>query len=121
MLVRDHTNNDAKVREVASASGITLMTPEETHRCLCAEKGEKYGMKRDHLAHLRTLRGAEFDREFSNMMAHGHQEVIDMVEDAQDEVDNPRVKVLLAQTLPTLRAHEQQAQRIAAYPEDMDR
>ncbi len=67
----------------------------------------------DPLAELRGLTGAQFDAAFVRMMHQGHAELIRIVEQAQNEVRDQRVKNLLSNTLPVLRDHENRARAIA--------
>jgi putative membrane protein len=111
-LVKDHTEHGAKVRSVASAAGITLMDPTQVKATIAAEKGKDVSEMKDPIAELRALNGSDFDKKFAEKMRAGHMKLISMVEKAQYDVKNANVKDLLAQTLPTLREHEQMAAKL---------
>lgn len=61
---------------------------------------------------LQTLRGAAFDTAFANAMVNGHNKAISMLETAQNQVQRQEVRMLIANTLPTLRQHLQLAQAL---------
>jgi predicted outer membrane protein len=64
------------------------------------------------LQRLSNLRGKEFDTEFANLMAQGHDKAIKMLEQAQSRVQKQELRTFIAQTLPTLRVHLQVAQSL---------
>lgn len=106
MLVRDHSEHDAKVRTCADATGLRLLEPSDVNRMIQRETGQAPG---DPVAELRAVSGTDFDQKFMAMMRDGHQEAIQVVEAAQRTVTNARVGALLAETLPTLRHHLEMA------------
>ena len=61
---------------------------------------------------LQTLRGAAFDTAFANAMVQGHNKAINMLEQAQNQVQRQELRTLIASTLPTLRQHLQLAQQL---------
>jgi predicted outer membrane protein len=64
------------------------------------------------LQKLGTLRGTQFDAEFANAMAQGHDKAIKMLEQAQSTTQNAELRTLIQNTLPTLRTHLQMAQAL---------
>ncbi|HET9387086.1 MAG TPA: DUF4142 domain-containing protein [Gemmatimonadales bacterium] len=64
------------------------------------------------LQRLSTLRGAQFDAEFANFMAQGHDKAIKMLEQHQANVRNADLRTFITGTLPTLRTHLQVAQSL---------
>jgi putative membrane protein len=67
----------------------------------------------EELAQLRTLRGAAFDTAFANAMVKGHENAINLLETAQNQVQHEEVRSLITSLLPTLREHLQIAQSLA--------
>lgn len=61
---------------------------------------------------LNTLTGTQFDAEFANLMAQGHDKAIKMLEQAQSTVQNAQLRTFITSTLPKLRAHLQVAQSL---------
>ncbi|MFN2571810.1 MAG: DUF4142 domain-containing protein [Gemmatimonadales bacterium] len=62
---------------------------------------------------LNTLRGAEFDAAFADMMVKDHDKDISMLEQAQGQVQHDELRTLIVNTLPTLRTHLQTAQSLS--------
>ena len=77
MLVKDHTELDDQVARTAQAAGITLMDDNDVKWMLAREKGTTPGQ--DPTAQLGMKSGEEFDREFSQKMHSGHQELISLI------------------------------------------
>jgi putative membrane protein len=130
MLVQDHTKAGNELKETAAKHGIQP-APE---------------VKDDHqdaMERLSKLRGAEFDREYINMMVDKHQDAVDALETRvdstaglKDRATNPdsansqvvpeksdnapeaAVNAWAAKTLPTVRHHLDQARML---DEQLDR
>ena len=78
---------------------------------------EKDGMREhqqaaEQMQRLSTLKGAQFDAEFANFMAQGHDKAIKMLEQAQGNVQNSELRTFITSTLPTLRTHLQVARSL---------
>jgi putative membrane protein len=110
-LVRDHQAADKKIMAYAKQAGVDI----DSHQ-MAAGASDPSSDKHDQMAmdRLRQLSGAEFDREFANMMVEGHQKTIDMVTTAHGTATDPRLRTLLGQLLPTLKQHEKTAQALKA-------
>lgn len=106
-LVKDHQAADKKVMSYADKTGIDANAMPQAGSDEDAKMQEK-------VDHLRNLTGANFDREFANMMADGHRQVIDEVTSAKSTVTDPKLKTLLGQLLPTLQKHYQIAQGLVS-------
>jgi putative membrane protein len=94
-LVTDHTKADQELTTLAKRNGVKLSEVDSAR-----------------LDALKDLKGEEFDRTFLQMMVTDHKDAIDSVEKAQGEAENKDVKALLNKTLPTLRSHEQHAEKL---------
>jgi putative membrane protein len=79
-----------------------------------AWQGHQHDEMQEHgkMQRLQTLRGAEFDAEFANLMAQGHAKAISMLEQAQARTQHQELRTFIANTLPTLRVHLQVAQSL---------
>lgn len=99
MLVDDHTASDERVRAAASAANVSLTEPPASPAAV---------------SDLRALSGDAFDHAFAEKMRAGHAELIKAVEDAQGNVRDSNVRQLLADTLPTLRKHQEHADDLAS-------
>lgn len=65
------------------------------------------------LTKLRSLNGAEFDKEFVKMAIKDHRKDIKEFEQAQKNLENSQLTSFIQQTLPKLREHLQLAQAAA--------
>jgi putative membrane protein len=99
-LMNDHRANDNKVIRIARDNNIALAQP-----ALNAE--EQRMMDR-----LRAASGSEFDREFLRSMATAHSKAIAQFEGMQPGLADSEVRVLVRDSLPTLRHHEQMANNL---------
>jgi len=61
---------------------------------------------------LTALSGADFDREFANMMVSDHQKVIGMFRDQANIAQNPDVIKYAEDMLPKLEMHLEKAQKL---------
>jgi len=102
-MVEDHGNANAELKQLASAKGVTLPNaPDATHQ---AE------MKR-----LEKLSGAQFDREFAQMMVRDHEKVVAAFDKQSKSGSDPELKAFATKTLPTLRTHLQMARQMQPGP-----
>ena len=99
MMVTDHSKANDELKALASAKNITLPTnPEGDHR--------------DHINDLREKSGAEFDKAYMKMMVKDHKEDVDKFEEIAKDADNADLKAFASKTLPTLKKHLAEAERI---------
>jgi putative membrane protein len=61
---------------------------------------------------LTALSGADFDREFGNMMVADHQKAVEMFRDQVSIAQNPDVKKYAEDLLPKLEMHLEKAQKL---------
>ena len=107
MMVQDHTKGLDALKQNVGSHGLQLNTelPDESEELMNK---------------LRTLRGAEFDREYMDAMVKGHQEMKAMVSGRVDEAREEKTFSPLeaaanqwaTNTLPTVERHLQKAQQI---------
>ncbi len=100
MLVQDH-------RQMNEALQNNLQNnPIEMPEFLRAEQQEK-------LQELQSLSGQEFDKEYVSMIVDMHEEAIDNFESMQEEnMQSPELQSWVANSLPTLRKHYEQAKQL---------
>jgi predicted outer membrane protein len=105
-LQQDHSMADQQVKDMAKKKGWALSdTP----------KNEKMQHHEQEMHdRLSNLKGAEFDRAFTNMMANGHQRLIHMAQNWSQNVQDQDVRGLLDQMMPKLQQHEQMANQLKA-------
>jgi putative membrane protein len=107
-LVRDHEAADKKVLAFAGKAGIDASSTAASSPADQAEdRSDQQNM--DQLHHLS---GAAFDRQFASAMQEGHAKTITAVTSAQSAVGDKQLKALLGNLLPTLRKHEQTAEKL---------
>ena len=102
-LVRDHTQANQKLQQIASSKSIT------------ADKSGHgdHQKQQQHLGKLKQQTGAEFDKEFVRMALKHHKKDIQEFEKAQTQLNDTELKSFVSETLPKLRQHQQMAQAAA--------
>jgi len=98
MMIKDHGKANEELKAIASAKEVNLpSTVNETH--------EK------HINEMTTLRGAEFDEKYMDMMVEDHQKDIELFEGAA-KLNDPEISDFANRTLPVLAKHLNAAQKI---------
>jgi putative membrane protein len=118
-LVRDHQAADKKITTLAQGLGVTFPPEGMKAGTMGQDTAQARDGQRDdgmqeqqQLQRLSTLQGGQFDAEFANFMAQGHDKAIKMLEQAQSTVQNAQLRTFITSTLPTLRTHLQVAQSL---------
>lgn len=94
------------------------VVPDSAEYAFMAEPGmgqDAAQLRADHgaaLEKLRTLKGADFDREFARTMVKEHQMAIDRVTHARSRINDPEVTGLVDKLLPMLKQHLSMAQKL---------
>lgn len=99
-MVDDHTKANEQLKQVAAQEHIDL--PQEP---TAKDKAVK--------ARLEKLSGARFDKAYMRSMVKDHQKDVAEFERESKMAQDAAVKSFAEQTLPTLKDHLQEAQRIA--------
>lgn len=76
-------------------------------------KREDRGVKKA-VAELAALDGAQFDRRYMEVMVNDHRDSIELFERQAKNGEDAELKAFASQTLPKLKKHLAQAERIAA-------
>jgi putative membrane protein len=92
MMVTDHTKANNELKTIAAKNNITLPT------AIPADKQQK-------LDALATLKGADFDKAFVDMMEEGHTNTIALFMTEGTKGTNADLKAFATKTLPTLNHH----------------
>jgi putative membrane protein len=107
-LVQDHQNADRQVQALARKDGIELVPPKTSgwlDRIAVA--------KDDHImTTLSKKTGPEFDKAFTNAMIDDHKRDIANLESIENSLKPSDVRDLIANLLPTLQQHLDQAEQI---------
>ena len=101
-LVRDHTEANQKLQQIASTKNITQ-----------GQQGGDHQKHQQKLDQLQGKTGAEFDKEFVKMALKHHKKDIQEFEKAQTQLNDSEIKSFISATLPKLRQHQQMAQAAA--------
>jgi putative membrane protein len=56
--------------------------------------------------------GKDFDKAWADKMVSDHEKVIDMFEDAQDDVKDPELKTMITNAIPKLKSHLDMAKQL---------
>jgi len=99
-MVDDHSKANDQLKQVAEQKHIDI--PTELN---AKDKATK--------ARLEKLSGEQFDRAYMRDMVQDHRKDVSEFERASKTAKDPAVKSFAEQTLPTLREHLKEAQRIA--------
>jgi putative membrane protein len=105
MLVKDHQSADKDLMSLAKKNGAKIPTYKPT------DEADQKDMKDDKqmAAHIKTLRGPEFDKEYLNMMVQGHEKVLAKVDTLSGSVQNPELQTFMKDLKPALQKHADQA------------
>jgi putative membrane protein len=135
-LVRDHTQANQRLQQLASTKNITLdqwkgndsnlKSSSSTGSNSTSSPGDQTTSRRTgsdassgHLKHQRELEklqsqsGAEFDKTFVRMAIKDHKKDISEFERARTDVNDTEIKTFIDDTLPKLRNHLKMAQSAA--------
>jgi putative membrane protein len=103
-LVKDHSQANEKLAKIASEKGVNLAKDTDRGDATKAPK-----MATD----WQGKSGADFDREFIKHAIKDHKEDIKKFEKASRDSKDNDVRSFASDTLPTLREHQMEAERIA--------
>lgn len=99
-MVDDHTKANEQLKQVAAEKNIDL--PQNLD---AKDKATK--------AHLEKLSGEQFDKAYMRDMVKDHQKDVAEFEHESKMAKDPAIKSFAEQTLPTLREHLKEAEKIA--------
>ncbi|HEY6643788.1 DUF4142 domain-containing protein [Povalibacter sp.] len=104
-MVADHTKGNQELATTAEAQGFDVpSSPDAMHKMM----HEKFKLQKA---------DAEFDQDFMKQMVKDHKAVIALYETAVSDPDvDPTLQALARKTLPTLRDHLAQAEKLADQP-----
>jgi putative membrane protein len=99
-MVKDHTAANADLKKLAAEENITLPNTLDTEHQTVKQK-------------LAGLQGADFDRQYEQEMAKGHEKAVALFQSAAQSQQMPQeFKEFAATTLSTLEDHREQAQEL---------
>ncbi|HEY4059325.1 MAG TPA: DUF4142 domain-containing protein [Kofleriaceae bacterium] len=109
-LVKDHTDNNTKLTALAKKNGLAKIAAETP--TTDAEKAEAKMMAED-TAKLKTLKGAEFDKQLLTMAVTGHDKTLAELTAASSLVTNADLKAHIDATRPVVQAHADTARELS--------
>jgi putative membrane protein len=98
MMVDDHTKANNELKTLAQQKNITLPTV----------LGDEHQRKLDN---LKEKTGADFDKEYMDLMVKDHKKAVDEFEDQSEDGKDSELKSWASGKLATLRQHLEHAQR----------
>ncbi len=99
MMASDHGKASEEMKTLAASKNVTLPT------------GLSDDMQKKQ-TDLSKLTGAEFDKEYINLMVDMHEKDVSKFKEASEDLDDAETKAFAAKTLPTLQAHLDQVKKI---------
>ncbi|KFF75676.1 membrane protein [Chryseobacterium sp. P1-3] len=101
MMVKDHTKANDELKQWASKAGYTLPSG------LDADKQKKYD-------ELKTKKGTEFDRKYTELMVDDHKKDIEEFKKQSADGTETSLKSFASNTLPTLEHHLKESEKAKA-------
>ncbi|HEU4726904.1 MAG TPA: DUF4142 domain-containing protein [Kofleriaceae bacterium] len=105
-LVSDHQSSDKDLTAFAKAHKVAAI-PAEKPQTDADRQDQKDMMTK--VAHLKTLKGAEFDKEYLNMMVADHEKELAKIDTSIGTANDPDLQTLLRSVKPMLQRHADQA------------
>jgi putative membrane protein len=102
MMVRDHSKANMELKSIATQKSIrTPETMDEKHQ--------------SHTLDMKKKKGADFDKDYMNMMVNDHNKDIDEFKKAEKEVHDKDLRDFITRTIPVLQTHLDSAKAVQAY------
>lgn len=108
-LIKDHTANNKKLTALAKKKGITTIPADEPMNEVQKKDHQKM---MDGMAKLKTLKGAEFDREFIMMMIEDHDKEVGRLEAGIASAKDADLVTHLKATKPVVQRHADAAREL---------
>jgi putative membrane protein len=99
MMLDDHTKANDELKVLAQQKNITLPT----------SLGDKHQKKYNEMS---GKTGADFEKEYCDLMVKDHKEVLEMFKTAREQQDDPELKAWASEKVPTLEHHLVMAERM---------
>ncbi|HEY2397128.1 MAG TPA: DUF4142 domain-containing protein [Rudaea sp.] len=98
-MVTDQMTNNARLTAIAQHENISLpMDPDAAHIALSKD--------------LANLRGEQFDRRYMQAMQEDQRRMLELLEAAQVDVGDERLRSFIKDTLPVVEEHARMADRL---------
>jgi len=112
-LVNDHQSADKDLSALAKRHGLHTI-PADKPQTDAEKQEQKDATAR--VAHLKTIKGADFDREFLSLMVTDHDKAIAWIETSIGTASDPDLRALLTSFKPVLQRHADEARNLQKTP-----
>lgn len=113
-LITDHTAVDKDLTAFAKAHQLTTIPADKP--TTDADRQDDKDMTQQ-MARLKTLKGADFDKAYLNMMVSGHDKELTKIDVAISSTSDPDLKSMLQNVKPVLQRHADQARDLMKSPQ----
>jgi putative membrane protein len=113
-LVNDHQTSDKDLMAFAKAHHLATIPADKP--ATDAERQDDKDMTQQ-MARLKTLKGADFDKAYLNMMVSGHDKELTKIDVAISSASDPDFKNLIQGVKPMLQRHADQARDLLKSPQ----
>jgi len=113
-LITDHQAVDKDLTAFAKAHQLTTIPADKP--TTDAERQDDKEMTQA-MAHLKGLKGADFDKAYLNMMVTGHDKELTRIDVAISATGDPDLKSILQNVKPVLQRHADQARDLQKSPQ----
>lgn len=113
-LLTDHESADKDLTAFAKAHHLTTI-PADKPMTDADRQGDKDMTTA--MAHLKALKGADFDKAYLDMMVTGHDKELTRIDVAISSASDPDLKSLLQNVKPVLQRHADQARDLLKSPQ----
>jgi len=113
-IVTDHQSADKDLLAFAKSHKLAAIP---------ADKPESDADRQDHkdmtakVAQLKTLKGADFDKEYLNMMVSGHEKELAKIDTSAGSATDPDLQNMLKSLKPVLQRHADQGRDLQKGPQ----
>jgi len=113
-LISDHQSNDKDLTSFAKQHKLATIPADKPQAD--ADKQDDKDMAAT-MAHLKALKGTEFDKAFLNMMVSGHDKELAKIDSSIGSAGDADLKSMLTSVKPVLQRHSDQAKDLQKSPQ----
>jgi len=114
MMITDHQAADKDLTSFAKAHQLTTVPADKP--TTDAERQDDKDMTQA-MAHMKALKGADFDKAYLNMMVSSHDKELTKIDVAISSTSDPDLKSMLQNLKPVLQRHADQARDLLKNPQ----
>lgn len=113
-IITDHQSADRDLTTLAKNHKVATIPADKPQTD--ADRQDEKDMTVS-MARLKTLKGADFDKEYINMMVTGHDKELTRIDTSMSAANDPDLKGLLVATKPVLQRHADAARDLQKSPQ----